>query len=38
VGRVRASGTRVQLVAAIDNVFRAADSAVDLAIKLAERT
>lgn len=38
VGRIRAAGTRVQLVAAIDNVFRAADSAVELAIKLAERT
>jgi aspartate-semialdehyde dehydrogenase len=38
VGRVRASGTRVQLVAAVDNVFKAADSAVGLALKLAERT
>lgn len=38
VGRVRAAGTRVQLVAAVDNVFRAADSAVELAIKLAART
>lgn len=38
VGRVRALGTRVQLVAATDNVFRVADSAVDLALKLANRT
>jgi aspartate-semialdehyde dehydrogenase len=38
VGRVRAAGTRVQLVAATDNVFRAADTAVDLALKLANRT
>ena len=38
VGRVRAAGTRVQLVAAIDNVFGAADSAVELALKLANRT
>ncbi len=38
VGRVRALGTRIQLVAATDNVFRLADTAVDLALKLAERT
>jgi aspartate-semialdehyde dehydrogenase len=38
VGRIRANGTRVQLVAALDNVFKAADSAVDLALKLARRT
>jgi aspartate-semialdehyde dehydrogenase len=38
VGRIRAVGTRVQLVAAIDNVFKAADAAVDLALKLARRT
>lgn len=38
VGRVRANGTRVQLVAAVDNVFKAADTAVDLALKLADRT
>lgn len=38
VGRIRAVGTRVQLVAATDNVFRAADTAVDLALKLAVRT
>lgn len=38
VGRIRANGTRVQLVAAIDNVFKAADSAVELALKLAART
>jgi aspartate-semialdehyde dehydrogenase len=38
VGRVRALGNRVQLVAATDNVFRVADTAVDLALKLANRT
>jgi aspartate-semialdehyde dehydrogenase len=38
VGRVRAQGTRVQLVAATDNVFRAADSAVEVALELADRT
>lgn len=37
VGRVRALGTRVQLVVALDNVFRAADAAVDLALELADR-
>ncbi len=38
VGRVRALGTRVQLVACTDNVFRLADTAVDLALELADRT
>ena len=38
VGRVRVQGMRVQLVAATDNVFRLADTAVDLASKLAART
>ncbi len=38
VGRIRAAGPRVQLVAATDNVFRVADTAVDLALKLANRT
>jgi aspartate-semialdehyde dehydrogenase len=38
VGRVRALGNRVQLVACVDNVFRAADTAVELALKLANRT
>lgn len=38
VGRVRAQGTRVQLVAATDNVFRLADSAVEVALELASRT
>ena len=38
VGRIRALGNRVQLVAATDNVFRVADTAVDLALKLANRT
>ncbi len=38
VGRVRASGNRVQLVAAVDNVFRLADSAVEVALELADRT
>jgi aspartate-semialdehyde dehydrogenase len=37
VGRVRARGERVQLVAAIDNSVRLADDAVELAIELAER-
>lgn len=38
VGRVRANGPRVQLVACLDNVFRLADGAVELALELAERT
>ena len=38
VGRVRALGNRVQLVAAVDNVFRLADTAVDVALRLARRT
>ncbi|GMU58365.1 MAG: aspartate-semialdehyde dehydrogenase [Myxococcaceae bacterium] len=38
VGRVRAHGTRVQLVAAVDNTFRAAETAVDLALELADRS
>lgn len=38
VGRVRANGSRVQLVAAIDNVFKAADAAVGLALELSRRT
>lgn len=38
VGRVRANGPRVQLVAALDSVFRVADTAVELALELAERT
>lgn len=38
VGRVRAQGTRVQLIAATDNVFRLADTAVVLALELADRT
>lgn len=38
VGRIRAAGPRVQLVACLDNVFRLADGAVELALELAERT
>ncbi len=38
VGRIRAYGQRVQLVAAVDNVFRLADTAVDLALELSDRT
>jgi aspartate-semialdehyde dehydrogenase len=38
VGRLRAQGTRVQLVAAVDNAFRAAESAVDLALELGDRS
>jgi aspartate-semialdehyde dehydrogenase len=38
VGRVRSQGPRVQLVACVDNVFRLADTAVELALELAERT
>lgn len=38
VGRLRAQGTRVQLVVAVDNAFRAAESAVDLALELADRS
>lgn len=38
VGRVRAAGPRVQLVFAVDNVFRLADSAVDLALRLTAKT
>jgi aspartate-semialdehyde dehydrogenase len=38
VGRIRAQGPRVQLVACVDSVFRLADSAVDLGLELAERT
>lgn len=37
VGRVRVQGTRVQLVAASDNAFRLADTAVELALKLVAR-
>jgi aspartate-semialdehyde dehydrogenase len=37
VGRIRCQGTRVQLVATVDNVFRAADAAVALALELAGR-
>jgi aspartate-semialdehyde dehydrogenase len=37
VGRVRALGPRVQFVVAVDNAFRAADTAVDVALELAER-
>lgn len=37
VGRIRASGPRVQLVVSIDSVFRLADTAVDLALELADR-
>lgn len=37
VGRVRAAGPRVQLVAAVDNAFRLADTAVELALELADR-
>lgn len=36
VGRVRALGERVQLVAALDNAFRVADTAVGVALRLAE--
>jgi membrane-anchored protein YejM (alkaline phosphatase superfamily) len=36
--RVRANGPRVQLVACVDGVFRLADTAVDLALELADRT
>jgi aspartate-semialdehyde dehydrogenase len=38
VGRIRTQGSRVQLVAAVDNVFRLADTAVDVALELADRT
>lgn len=38
VGRIRANGPRVQLVACVDGVFRLADTAVDLALELADRT
>lgn len=37
VGRVRASGPRVQLVACVDAAYRLADSAVDIALELADR-
>lgn len=37
VGRVRAAGPRVQLVVAIDSVWRLADTAVDVALELADR-
>jgi len=37
VGRVRALGERVQLVAATDNAFRVAESAIDIAFELADR-
>lgn len=37
VGRIRAHGERVQLVAATDNAFRTADSALDIAFELADR-
>lgn len=37
VGRLRAQGTRVQLLVAVDNAFRAAETAVDLALELADR-
>ncbi len=38
VGRVRAGGPRVQLVAAIDSAWRLAESAVDIALKLGGRS
>jgi aspartate-semialdehyde dehydrogenase len=37
VGRIRTLGERIQLVAAVDNAFRMADSAVDIAFELADR-
>lgn len=37
VGRVRAAGPRVQLVACVDAAYRLADSAVDIALELADR-
>jgi aspartate-semialdehyde dehydrogenase len=37
VGRVRAFGQRVQLVACVDSSYRLADSAVDIALELAGR-
>ncbi len=37
VGRVRALAERVQLVAAVDNAYRAADAAIDVALELADR-
>ncbi len=37
VGRVRTQGERVQLVATVDNTFRTADSALDVALELADR-
>jgi aspartate-semialdehyde dehydrogenase len=37
VGRIRVLGERVQLVACIDNAFRTADSALDIAFELADR-
>lgn len=37
VGRVRALGERVQLVACVDNAFRVAESSLDIAFELADR-
>ncbi len=37
IGRIRAAGPRVQLVACVDTALRAADTAVDVALELAER-
>lgn len=37
VGRIRALGERVQLVAAFDNAYRTADTAIDVALALAGR-
>ncbi|MCA2980365.1 MAG: aspartate-semialdehyde dehydrogenase, partial [Myxococcaceae bacterium] len=37
VGRVRTQGERVQLVACVDNAFRLADAALDIAFELADR-
>ncbi|PZR13538.1 MAG: aspartate-semialdehyde dehydrogenase [Archangium gephyra] len=38
VGRIRAAGPRVQLVVAVDSVWRLADTAVDVALELADRS
>jgi len=37
VGRIRAAGPRVQLVVCVDSAYRLADSAVDIALELADR-
>jgi aspartate-semialdehyde dehydrogenase len=37
VGRIRASGQRIQLVASVDNAFLLADRTLDIAFELAER-